>query len=95
MDAPNSVVVMEQESAASKPMSKLAMRRAAKALAKPGLNPDLVHHSMALAGCRSSSNSTQGSQGIQEVEAEVSTVEPSTPRTEAFKAPSDIVAADR
>ena len=92
VEAPKSAA-MEQESAASMPMTKLEMRRAAKALAKPGLNPDLVQHSMALAGRRSSS--TKDSQGPQIVEAEINTVALSTPLTEAVKAPSNTVAADR
>ena len=83
---------MEQQSAASKPMSRMAMRRAAKALAKPGLDQDLLHHSMALAGRRSSS--TQGLQETQIVEAEVSSVELSTPGTEPVQPPCDTVAAD-
>lgn len=83
---------MEQESAASKIMTRLAMRKAAKALVKPGLNPDLVQHSAALAGRRSSN--TQVTQGPQTAEAELNSVKLSTPLAEAVEGPPTTVAAE-
>ena len=64
------------------------MKQAAKALAKPGLDPALVQHCVALAGRRNCNTKAS-----QIAETDVNTMQLSTTLIEAVKAPANTVAS--